>query len=156
MKNNTFHEVFEKVSNAPIKKDKIAILHEYSSPALKAVLGYAYDPRVVWQLPKTDPPYKPLDEAADQETRLAQEIRKLYLFANGPGPINQTQANLKSLRRESLFIEMLENVDHRDAKVLLMMKNGKLLYKGLTRNLVAEAFPNLTKDWPNEEDTKKV
>jgi hypothetical protein len=42
---------------------------------------------------------------------------------------------------------MLEVVDPDDAKVILGMKNRKLLYKGLTKNLVAEAFPNLAKDW---------
>lgn len=151
MRHNTFHEIFQQVADAPIKADKIAILKKYESPALKAILGYAYDPRVDWKLPKGNPPYKPLDEAADQETRLAQEIRKLYLFANGPGPINETQANLKPIRREQLFIELLENVDHRDAKVVLMMKDRKLLYKGLTGNLVREVFPNLTKDWPDEK-----
>lgn len=151
MKHNTFHEIFQQVSDAPIKADKLAILKKYESPALKAVLGYTYDPRVSWQLPKGDPPYKPLDERLDQQTRLAQEVRKLYLFTHGPGPLSDTQRNLNPIRRETLFIQVLESVDPNDAKVLLMMKNGKLLYKGLTRNLVAEAFPNLTKDWPDEK-----
>jgi hypothetical protein len=151
MRHNTFHEIFQQVSDAPIKADKIAILKKYESPALKAILGYTYDPRVIWQLPKSDPPYNPLDERLDQQSRLAQEVRKLYLFVNGPGPINDTQRNLKPIRREQIFIQVLESVDPNDAKVLLMMKNRKLLYKGLTRNLVAETFPDVVIGWPEEK-----
>ena len=58
-----------------------------------------------------------------------------------------TQRNLKPHRRETLFIAMLESIDPRDAKVLVGMKERKQPFNGLTRKLVAEAFPNLTKDW---------
>jgi len=155
-KHSTFHEVFQQVSEAPIKADKINILRSYDSGAMRGLLSYAYDPRISWQLPKGDPPYTPLDEAMDQQSRLAQEVRKMHIFANGPGPLTDTQRNLKSIRREQLFIQVLESVDPNDAKVLLMMKNGKLLYKGLTRNLVAEAFPEIAKDWKDEKDKEAV
>jgi hypothetical protein len=144
MRHNTFHEIFKQIDEAPLKKDKLAILHKYSSPALKTILGYTYDPNIQWLLPKTDPPYTPLPANADQEARLVSELRKIYLFVKGD---NDTQKNLKQHRREAIFIELLEVIDPNDAKVLLGMKNGKLPYKGLTRNLVAEAFPNLAKNW---------
>jgi hypothetical protein len=144
MRHNTFHEIFKQVDEAPIKKDKIEILHKYSSAGLKTILGYTYNPNIKWLLPDTDPPYKELPENADQESRLISELRKLYLFIEGDTP---TQRNLKQAKREELFISMLEVVDPADAKVLLAMKTGKLPYKGLTRNLVAEAFPNLAKNW---------
>jgi len=144
MRHNTFHEIFKQVDEAPIKKDKIKILHKYSSAGLKTILGYTYNPNIKWLLPDTDPPYKELPENADQESRLISELRKLYLFIEGDTP---TQRNLKQAKREELFISMLEVVDPADAKVLLAMKTGKLPYKGLTRNLVAEAFPNLAKNW---------
>jgi len=148
MRHNTFHEIFQQVSDAPIKADKIAILKKHESAALKALLAYTYDPRIDWMLPKGAPPYTPLDERLDQQTRLAQQIRKLYLFTAGPGPLNETQKNLKPIRREQLFVQILEGVDPNDAKVLLMMKDRKLLYKGLTRNLVAETFPDVVEGWP--------
>lgn len=144
MRHNTFHEIFKQVDEAPIKKDKIEILHKYSSAGLKTILGYTYNPNIKWLLPDTDPPYKELPENADQESRLISELRKLYLFIEGDTP---TQRNLKQAKREELFISMLEVVDPADAKVLLAMKTSKLPYKGLTRNLVAEAFPNLAKNW---------
>lgn len=140
----TFHSIFEEVGKATKKSDKISILQKNSSPALKQVLGMTYDPRVEWLLPEGIPPYKPLPKSADQEAMLAAEMRRVYLFVNGD---TDSQRNLKQVRREQLFIELLESIDPDDAKVLLGMKEGKLPYKGLTRKLVAEAFPNLAKDW---------
>jgi hypothetical protein len=141
---NTFHDIFTEVGKATKKADKIAILHKNSSAALKQILGLTYDPRVNWLLPEGEPPYKPLAKNADQETGLLQETRRLYLFVDGD---SEAQRNLSSLRREQLYVSMLESIDPDDAKVLLAMKTGKLPYKGLTRKLVAEAFPNMAKDW---------
>ena len=140
----TFHDIFTEVGKATKKADKIAILHKNSSAALKQILGLTYDPRVNWLLPEGEPPYKPLSKSADQETGLLQETRRLYLFVEGD---SEAQRNLSSLRREQLYVSMLESIDPDDAKVLLAMKTGKLPYKGLTRKLVAEAFPNMAKDW---------
>ncbi len=140
----TFDEIFEEVGKATKKADKIAILHKNSSPAMKAILGYAYDPNVKWLLPEGAPPFKPAANGSDYETRLSYEIKKLYLFVDGP---TDAQKNLKQRRREELFIQMLENIDPRDTKVLIGMKDRKLPYKGLTRALVAEAFPKLATNW---------
>lgn len=140
----TFHEIFTEVANASKKADKIRVLHENSSKELKAVLGYTYDPNVEWLIPESDPPYKPLEKSLDQEYGLAQESRKFYLFVRG---ITPAQRNLTQAKRESIYIDMLESIDPDDAKVLLAMKTGKLPYKGLTRKLVAEAFPSIAKHW---------
>jgi hypothetical protein len=140
----TFHEIFAEVAKATKKADKIAILQKNSSAQLKQVLGLTYDPRVEWYLPEGTPPYKPLPKSADQEASLLVELRRMYLFYNSG---DETSRALKQVRREQLFIDMLEALDPDEAKVLIGMKDRKLPYKGLTRNLVAEAFPNLAKDW---------
>jgi hypothetical protein len=140
----TFYDMLSEVGEAKTKKEKLAALHKHSSPALKTVLGHTYDPRIKWLLPEGEPPYTPLPKNADMETRLVSELRRLYLFIEGD---SDTQRNLKQTRREQLFIELLESVDPGDAKVLLGMKDGKLPFAGLTRRLVCEAFPTLTKDW---------
>ena len=51
------------------------------------------------------------------------------------------------MRREQLFIQLLESVHPCEVKVLIGMKDRKLPYKGVTRKLVAEAFPNLARNW---------
>jgi len=140
----TFYEIFTEVEKCKTKKEKIAKLREHSSAAMKAVLGHTYDPNVKWLLPEGDPPYKPAADGVDVQGQFVSELRKLYLFVEGN---TDTQRNLKQVKRETLFIEMLENIDPGDAKVLLGMKDRKLPFKGITRKLVAEAFPNLAKNW---------
>jgi hypothetical protein len=140
----TFYQIFEEVDKQKTKKEKIAKLREYSCAPLKLVLGATFDPRVKWLLPEGEPPYKPLGSNSDQEGGLLNELRKLYLFTEGN---TDTQRNLKPRRREELFIAMLESIDPGDAKVLIAMKDKQLPFKSITKKLVAEAFPNLSKDW---------
>jgi len=140
----TFYSIFEEVEKAKTKADKIAVLKKHSSASLKLILGATYDPRVKWLLPEGAPPYKPLSKGSDGEMDLAGELRKLYLFTEGN---TDTQRNLKQHRREELFIGLLESLDPDEAKLLIGMKDRKLPFKGVTRKLVAEAFPNLTRDW---------
>jgi hypothetical protein len=140
----SFDSIFTEVGNASKKADKIRILHENSSPAMKTILGMTYDPNVVWLLPEGTPPYTSLSEHADGGVTLQGLMRQLYLFVEGP---TDTQKNLKQTRREQIFIEMLESLPPEECKVLIGMKERKLPYKGVTRKLVAEAFPNLAKTW---------
>ena len=87
---------------------------------------------------------KETPEGLEVHGALTSELRRMYLFVDGP---TETQQKLKQQRREALFIELLESVHPDDAKLLLSMKERKLPVKGITRKLVAEAFPNLSKDW---------
>ena len=139
----TFYEIFTEVEKCKTKKEKIAKLRENSSAAMKAVLGHTYDPGVRWLYQKVIRHTSQRD-VVDVQGQFVSELRKLYLFIDVP---SETQRNLKQIRREQLFIEMLENIDFEDAKVLLGMKDGKLPFKGLTRKLVAEAFPSISKNW---------
>jgi hypothetical protein len=136
--------MFKKVEEAKTKKEKIEILRKNSSPVLKQILGLTFDPRVEWLLPEGTPPHKPLPDDADAEITLQYASRQFYLFVKGN---SETQRNLKQVKRESLFIQLLESVNPAECKVLLGMKDRKLPYKGVTRKLVAEAFPNLASGW---------
>jgi len=144
MSKETFDSIFTQVGKAKTKKEKIDILRANSGPVMKAILGYTYDPNVVWMLPEGVPPYKALDENSDAGVTLQTEMKRFYLFVDGP---TDTQKNMKQTRREELFIQTLESLRPEDAKVLLGMKDRKLPYRGLTRKLVAEAFPNLATNW---------
>lgn len=140
----TWYEILEAVGNKKTKQEKIALLKKHSGPSLKTILGYTFDPNVKWLIPEGVPPYKPLFEGSDVEGRLDYELRKLHYFVEGP---TEDQRTLRQAKREEMFITLLESVDARDAKLLLAMKERKLPFKGVTRNLVAEAFPNLAKNW---------
>lgn len=100
------------------------------------VLVGVFDPSIKWLLPEGVPPYKPND-LVDQQHRFYTEARKLYLFIEGGNP------NLKQLRRETLFIELLECLDPADAKLLISVKDKTLTYPGVTKDIVNLAFPGL-------------
>jgi hypothetical protein len=120
------------------KEDKISALRANQSPAMLQILKYTFDPNINFLLPKGDPPYNPLE--FDEPGRLYVEARKLYLFIEGGHP------TLNQLKRESLFIALLENINPEDANLILAMKDKKSPLKGLTKNLVSTAFPGLIPD----------
>jgi hypothetical protein len=128
--------ILDFTSKLPNDDEKIKCLQANDNTALRTILKYAYDPNITWALPEGDPPYKPC-EYPHQENMLYQEIRRLYLFLQGGNP------NLKQLKRESMFIEVLQSVDPEDAKLLLAIKEKKLPYKGLNSKLVQKAYPGI-------------
>ena len=120
-------------------------LYKNDSPALRAILKYAYDPKVKFILPEGAPPYKQ-NQLPDLQSVLYSELRKLYLFVEGGNP------NLKQTRREYLFIQLLENLDKEDAELIVAVKDKKIPYKGITAKLVKEAFPGLIVEQPSNEE----
>jgi len=129
-------QIIELASTQKTTEEKIQVLHKHNSAALQAILKYAFDPNIVWDLPAGAPPYKPCPYPA-QEMRLVSEVRRLYLFIKGGNP------NLTKLKREALYIELLESVHPEDAVLLNAMKEKKVPYKGINVKLIKEAFPGL-------------
>jgi Family of unknown function (DUF6433) len=127
-------EFLEKVSKLKKKEDKVEALRINDSFVLRTILQGAFDSRIKWLLPEGEPPYKPND-LVDQENVLIKDARKLAYFVEGPYP------GLKQVKREQMFIEMLETVAPADAKLLCAIKEKKLPWKGITADIVREAFP---------------
>jgi hypothetical protein len=139
-------EVLALVSKEPSKQGKIDLLRLHYTPALAQFIRAALDPIFVWDLPPGKPPYKP-NPYPDQETNLMMEVRKFKHFFKGGNP------NLSSVKREHLYIQMLESVSPQDAELLIAAKDKKIPYKGLTVKLFNEAYPNLIQE---EADGKDV
>jgi hypothetical protein len=132
-------EVLQKVSNAKTKAEKIKLLHEHNTPALRSILIVNFDDSVVSMLPAGEVPFVPNDAPAGTDhTVLEQEYRKLYLFFKGGSN------SLQQSKRESLFIQMLEGLHESEANVLVLAKD-KLLGKKykITKACVEEAFPQI-------------
>lgn len=138
-KNMTLHEIFTKVGEAKTRKDKVNVLREHNSLYLRDVLKGAFDDSIQFLLPKGIPPY-----TESEEDRAPSHIRKhtkqfRYFVKGGPGEtINPTKI-------ETMFIRILESIDHRDAKLICAMKDKTLAgsFKGLTKKAASEAFPGL-------------
>ena len=129
-------EFLEKVSKLKKKEDKVEALKFNNSYPLRTILQAAFDPRIRFLLPEGDPPYKPND-LNDQEGVLLRECRKLVYFVDGAYP------NLKQIKREQMFVELLENIAPADAKMLCSIKDKKFPFKGITEDMVREAIPGL-------------
>lgn len=129
-------EILEEASKITKKEERIQFLRANANPALAKILQWTYDPRIKWLLPEGKVPYNPT-KYLDQEGNLYNEIRRLYLFVEGGNP------NLKPVRREFLFIQLLESLSPKEAELLSAVKDKKIPYKGITSKFVEEAFPGL-------------
>ena len=130
-------EICLKVNNAKDKSKKLRVLRENDSQALRQILKGAFDPKIKWDLPEGTPPYIENEAPAGTEhTFLEVEAKRLYNFAVGGND------QLNKIRKETLFIQMLEGLHADEAKVLIDVKNKSLnkTYKGLTSEMVKEAF----------------
>ena len=130
-------EIFTKINNAKDKPKKVEVLKQYDSPGMRMILKGAFDPKIEWELPPGTPPYIANEAPAGTEhTFLEVEAKRLYNFAKGGND------QLNKIRKETLFIQMLEGLHADEAKVLIDIKNKSLnkTYKGLTSEMVKEAF----------------
>jgi len=132
------HEVLQKISNAKTKPEKIKLLQQYNTPALRQILIANFDESIISMLPEGDVRYNKNDVPEETEhTKLVHEYRKLYLFFKGGANISQT-------RRETLFIQLLEGLHQGEAEVLCLMKDRKIGKRWkITKQCVEEAFPQI-------------
>lgn len=132
-------EVLEKVNSAKTKPEKIKLLKENDHWALKDIIRGTLDSTVKWNLPEGAPPYTAAEEH-NAPTSIFREHKKFaYFVKGGKGD------KLPSVKRERIFIGILEGIHPEDAKLVINMIN-KEKPKGLTRPVVEEAFPGLLRD----------
>lgn len=135
-------EILDKVSKAKTKQNKVALLKQYNSPALRMVIKSSFDPKIKWALPEGEVPFKRNEAPAGTEhSVLSYESRKLYHYIEGGN------GDLSQRKRETMFVQMLEGLHESEADVLVAAKDGVLhqMYKGLSANVVKEAF-----NWTDE------
>lgn len=130
-------EVLEKVEKAATKEEKINILRQNFSPSMLSVLQIGFFKNVHMDLPEGTPPYKtdkdlPLGYG---QTNIYAESRKFYIWTR-PG------VNVPRIKKESLFISLLESVHWKEAEILVAMKDKKFteMYPSLTFDLLHEAY----------------
>lgn len=133
-------EALNHVAKGRTRADKIKRLAEFESDMpVRDVLQGAFDERIQWNIPSGTPPYTPQVEGPPPPTTLLREHLKFKYFVKG---LRESE-DLLSVRRERMFIDMLESVDPRDAELLVNMINKKPPVKGLTEAIVKEALPDL-------------
>ena len=128
-------EFLEKVGKLKRTQEKIDALKANDSLPLRIILQACYDPSVVWLLPPGAPPYKP-NELVDQEHVLIKNCEKLRYYVKG------FHDNLSQVKRETMFVQLLENVAPKDAELLCTIKDKKPI-KGITLEHVINGLPGL-------------
>ena len=130
--------IFEDVAAANSIKARKKVLLENESKPLKEILKYAFHPDIKFALPPGKPPYKTIGSPEEYNpTYLYPNIRKFYLYIEGG------HDGLTQLRREQLFVQMLEGLHPKEAEVVIQIKDKKLNYRGLTYKLVKTTFPEI-------------
>ena len=133
-------EILRKISNAKTKKEKVDLFKKHNTPALRQLMIINFDESILSELPEGDVPYTPNDAPVGTDhTRLEQEYRGLYRFFKGG------DSRIKSLKRETMFVQFLEGLSAEEAELLVLVKDGRLneKYKRITKAVVSEAFPSI-------------
>jgi len=133
-------EVLDQVGRAKTREDKREVLKKNESWSLRALLQQNFHPDAKWLIPPGAPPYNANQNSAD--TSLIFEAKKLEYYTSG-------KKKIPMLKRESMFVNLLERLSPDEAEILIAVKDQKLSYKGLTYKLVKDTWPDLL---PEQEE----
>ena len=118
---------------AEINENPKAIDNYKQEFLLKGIFAHSFLPEYKLNLPEGEPPFKPAAEPMGMTpTNMFSEARRMYVF---------TREDLSAIKRESLFISLLEGIHPDEAKILIAMKDQKLhkMYPKITHKLVSDA-----------------
>jgi hypothetical protein len=130
-------EVIEKLKAAKSKAERVELLKNNDSLALRGILRMNYDKSLVLSLPEGVPIFKKsVVPEGMGDTTLKTSAKGWYVFVESLAP------NMKQHKREQMFIGLLERLDSKEADILISAKDRKLEI-GLTKKVINEAFPGL-------------
>jgi hypothetical protein len=165
-------EVLDLVSKQRTKAKKIEVLKKYEDISLKAILIWNFDESLVSILPEGDVPYSGYDEqntyTGGVSAKISEEVRSMHAKGNFSLGVSDGQGHttirrewkhfyrflrggddgLNNLRRESMFINILEGLHPLEAEIVILCKDKRLseVYK-ITQDVVAQAYPDI--EWGN-------
>ena len=133
------NEILEYVSDQKSKVAKVEALKEYRNDALVSILIWNFDETVVSMIPEGDVPFTPNESPLGTDhTSLRREGKNLYHFVKGG---NDT---LNGIRRETMFIQMLEGLHPDEARIVILTKDKKLSDEySISYEQVKEAYPDI-------------
>ena len=137
--NPFMNEILELVSEQKTDAKKVALLKEYECDALKSLFIWNFDDSVISLLPPGTVPYKPNENPLGTDhSSLRREQRNLYMFVKGGNDA------LSTIRRETIFIQMLEGLHPKEADIVIAVKDRGLedMYD-VSFEVVEEAYPDI-------------
>jgi hypothetical protein len=159
-------EILELVSKQKSDAKKVEVLKKYEHDSLKVIFVWNFDPSVISLLPTGEVPYGDLkdqnvysgnlsdnlskeamggESATGQDldgrgkTSLRREYQNLYHYVKGG---NDT---LSTIRREMMFINLLQGLHPKEAEIVCLIKDKKLSDKyKITIENVKESYPDIS------------
>ena len=161
------YEVLDAASKQRTKAKKIEVLKTYAHDSVMAVLIWNFDESIVSLLPEGEVPYGNTREdnsvtgslsdkindavgmmresgssslgSQDQgKASIRAEYTKFYNFLKGGNNA------LSGLRRETMFINILEGLHPLEAEILVLVKDGRLEDKyNISKEIVSTAYPDI-------------
>lgn len=131
-------EIIDKLEKVKTKSEQINVLKNNDIMPLRDVLRGTFDDSIQWNLPDGEPPYTPSLPESAPSSLLKQHLKFKY-FVKG----FKESDSLNKIRRERMFIDILESVHPKDAEILIAMINKKSPSESITKELIQTAFPGL-------------
>jgi hypothetical protein len=167
--NNPFaFEVLDLVSRQRTNAKKVEVLKKYEHVSLKAILIWNFDESVISMLPEGAVPYSGYADQTSYSgsltTKISEEVRKMHETGSfsigssdkqGHTTISREYKNfyhfikggndsLNNIRRETMFINILEGLHPLEAEIIVLTKDKKLNTKyKITKEIVAEAYSDI-------------
>ena len=167
-KNPFMFEILDLVSRQRSKAKKVEVLKKYEELCLKGILIWNYDESIVTLLPEGEVPYAdPEDQvtySGTLSTKIDEATRKMYETGSFSIGTSDNQAkttirreaknfyhflrggnmSLSTIRRESMFINLLEGLHPLEAEIICLVKDKKLSDKyKVTKEIVTEAYNDI-------------
>ena len=168
-RNPLVFEVLDLVSKQRTKAKKIEVLQKSNEAHLRMLFIWNFDESVISLLPEGEVPYSGYDEqnvnSGTLTTKITEEVRAMYetgSFSLGASDkqgrttirkeaknfyyfIKGGSSSINSLRRETMFINLIEGLHPLEAEIMVLVKDKKLSEKyKITKEIVSEAYPQIS------------
>ena len=160
-------EVLDAASKQRTKAKKVEVLQKYKHPSLVTIFVWNFDTSIISLLPEGEVPYGTnkedqnatgtlsgkINDAVEKMAEMGSnslgsqdqgkasiraEYNKFYNFCKGGNP------GLSNLRRETMFINILQGLHPLEAEILILVKDKKLESKyKITKEIVSTAYPEI-------------
>jgi len=167
-KNPFTFEIFHLVSKQRSKAKKVEVLKKYDHPSLRALFIWNFDESVISMIPQGEVPYSGFDDqntySGTLSTRISEEVRSMHekdsfslgvTDQQGHTTIRREYKNfyhflkggndgINNIRRETMFINILEGIHPLEAEIICLVKDKRLSEKyKITKEVVSEAYPEI-------------
>jgi hypothetical protein len=160
-------EILNLVSKQRTNGKKIEFLRKYEDPSLKTILIWNFDESIISLLPEGDVPYASTGEQTSYSGTLSGKIEDAVskmeeMNSTSLGSMDQGKSSIRkeytmfynfvkggndglsSLRRETMFINILQGLHPLEAEIVCLVKDKKLQNKyKITKEIVSEAYPDI-------------